>query len=571
MKTPTLLRRLLPVSFVIIRVVSMNGRLFNKLDAYHLAMMILAAGFGYGLPPATASEAEWHYSVTRFGAVGDGRTRNTLAVQKAIDTGAAAGGGTVFFPAGRFLCGTLVLKNHVTLHLDNGAVLLGSTDINDYQRHRPAYRSYSDNYVNTALLYAEGAHDIGIVGAGTIDGQGGDPAFACKHPNYRFLERPYLIRFVECTNVRVAGVTLRDSAMWVQHYLACDNVVLERLTVLSNCNNNNDMMDIDGCRDVRVFGCTGESGDDAITLKSTGPRACERVTISDCTVSSHCSGIKLGTESTGGFRDIAINNCVIRRPVLPGHLTNTPEGIGLEMVDGGTLERVTMSNITMEGVQAPLLLRLGNRARKHAPDAPAPPIGKFRDVFISNFIARGAGHFGCAFSGLEGAPIENVTLRDVRITFNGGGTREDAGRQVPELPAAYPSSTMFGKLPAYGFYVRHVSNLTLDNVQVDWEKPDRRPAIVCDDARNLRIHNLQAASARDGAGVIQMNDVDTALISGCVAPEIAGGFVSVRGKIRAISIIGNDLSREADAVSNPDPLQQRELFLDGNRMPSRGN
>ena len=530
----------------------------------------LAVDTAWGLPPASAPEGDARCSVIRFGAVGDGATLNTVAVQKAIDAAASAGGGTVYFPAGRFLCGTLVLKDHVTLHLDNGSVLLGSTDGSDYPRHQPVYRSYTDTYVNQSLLYAEGVHDIAIEGMGTIDGQGGHPAFACKHPNYRFLERPYLIRFVECTNIRVAGITMRDSAMWVQHYLACENLVLEGLTVLSNCNNNNDMMDIDGCRNVRVFGCTGETGDDAITLKSSGTRVCERVTVSDCTVSSHCSGIKMGSESTGGFRDITITNCVIRRPTRPGLSKNTPEGIGLEMVDGGTLEHVILSNIIVEGVQAPLLMRLGNRGRKHTADAPAPAVGTFRDVIISNFLARGAGSSGCAFSGLVGAPIEDITLRDVRITFDGGGTREHAQRQVPENADAYPSSKMFGRLPAYGFYIRHAKNLTLDNVQVGWDKPDRRPAIVCEDVRGLHIRGLQAAGVQDGAEVIRMTDVDAAFIGSCVASETAGGFLSVGGKIGMVSIIGNDLSQAGRAVSYADGREHPEVFLAGNRMPSSG-
>jgi hypothetical protein len=536
---------------------------------FAMAGFILICSSALAKQVVRQSSADLFYSVLRFGAVPDGKTKNTAALQKAIDTASAAGGGTVYFPAGRYLSGTLVLKSNVTLHLDNGAVLLGSTELADYPRHVPAFVSHSATYVNRSLLYAEQVHNIGIEGAGTIDGQGGDPAFKCVPPNYRAMERPFLIRMVECTNIRVTGVTLRDSAMWVQHYLACDNVALERLTILSNCNNNNDAMDIDGCHDVRIIGCTAETGDDAITLKSTSPRACERVTIANCTVATPCSGIKMGTDSTGGFRDITITGCVVRRPLRPGHCKGDyTEGIGLEMVDGGVLERITLSNITVEGAITPIFLRLGNRARQYKPDLPKPGVGRLRDVVISSLVARGARHNGCLITGIPGHLIENLTLRDVRITFEGGGKLPDATRQVAEMAEEYPASWMFGRLPAYGLFARHVNGLTLDNVRFDWEKPDYRPALICDDVRNLNVNNLQAAAVTGGAETIRLNDVSTALIRGCIAPEGGVGFLSAAGKLEAISAIGNDLHRAGRAFAVPEALNPRVFFETANRMPA---
>lgn len=534
-----------------------------------IVSVTLTCSIALGQQATTSPGACYQHSVARFGAVGDGKTNNTATIQQAIDTASSVGGGTVFFPAGRYLCGTLILKNNVTLHLDNGAVLLGSTDVKDYPQHIPAYRSSSESYVTQASLYAEKAHDIGIEGAGTIDGQGGDPAFKCIDPNYRLRERPFLIRFVECTNVRVTGVTLRNSAMWVQQYLACDNVTLDGLTVLSNCNNNNDMIDIDGCHDVRINGCKGETGDDAITLKSTSPRACERVTISNCTVATPCSGIKMGTESIGGFRDVTITNCVIRGPLQKGLCNSdyTESAIALEMVDGGVLERVAISNIAIERPATPIFLRLGNRARLYKPDASKPGVGMLRDVVISNVVARGARHNGCLITGIPGHLIENVTLRDIRITFEGGGKLPDATRQPAELAEEYPAAWKFGRLPAYGLYVRHVNGLTLDNVQLAFDKPDYRPALICNDVRNLNINNLQAAAVKGGSETIRLNDVNSSLIRGCVAPEGAVGFMSAGGKLAGITVIGNDLSRAGYAFSIPDALQQRVLFQAANRMP----
>jgi hypothetical protein len=536
---------------------------------FAIIVTALTCGISLGQQVDPQSGADLYYSVLRFGAVSDGKTKNTSAIQKAIDTASSAGGGTVYFPAGRYLSGTLVLKSNVTLHLDNGAVLLGSTDLKDYPRHIPAYASLSDTYANQSLLYAEKVQNIGIEGAGTINGQGGDPAFKCGPPNYGGLERPFLIRFVECTNIRVSGVTLRDSAMWMQHYLACDNVTLERLTVLSNCNYNNDAIDIDGCHDVRIVGCTAETGDDAITLKSTGPRACERVTIANCIVSTPCSGIKMGTESSGGFRDITITGCVVRRPLRPGFANSEyTQGIGLGMVDGGILERVTMSNITVEGAVAPIFVRLGNRAQQYKPDLPKPGVGKLRDVVISNLIARGARHNGCIITGIPGHLIENLILRDIRIVFEGGGKLPDATRKVAELAEESPSAWKFGRLPVYGLYVRHVNGLTLDNVQLDWEKPDYRPALICDDVRNLNVNNLQAVAVKGGAETIRLNDVTTALIRGCIAPEGGVGFMSASGRLDGISVIGNDLHRAGRAFSLPEAINPRAFFEAANRMPA---
>ena len=544
-------------------------RVFQGHTWLAIAGLILICSGALGQQVAAQPVADLWYSVLRFGAVSDGKTKNTAAIQKAIDTASAAGGGTVYFPAGRYLSGTLVLKSNVTLHLDNGAVLLGSTDLKDYPPRIPAFRSFTDTYVNRSFLSAEKVRNIAIEGSGTIDGQGGDDAFKCVHPNYRMQERPYLIRFVECANIRVIGVTLRDSAMWVQHYLACDNVTLERLTIRSHCNNNNDAFDIDGCHDVRIANCTAESGDDAITLKSTGPRACERITIANCVVSSPCSGIKMGTETTGGFRDITITGCVVRRPLWQGEGSSEyTEGIGLQMVDGGVLERVTMSGITVEGAIAPIFVRLGNRARPFKPDAPRPGVGKLRDVVISNLIARGARHNGCIITGIPGHAIENLTLRDVRITFEGDGKLPDATRQVAEMEEEYPSAWKFGRLPAYGLYVRHVNGLTLDNVQLDWEKPDYRPALICNDVRNLNVNNLQTAAVTGGAETIRLNDVSTALIRGCIAPAGGVEFLSASGKLDGISVIGNDLHRASRAFLISDASNLRTFFETGNRLPA---
>ncbi len=359
------------------------------------------------------------YRVTDFGAVADGKTLSTEALQKAIDTCAKKGGGTVYFPAGKYLSGTLFLRDHVTCHLESGAVLLGSTDLKDYPPQTPALRSYTDvNYVDKSLIYAEKVHDIAITGQGTIDGQGGAKVYNKKKP---YKQRPYLIRMIECRNVTIRDITLRDSPMWVQHYLGCENLHINGITVHSLVNANNDGIDIDSCDRVRIANCDIVSVDDSIVLKSTLPRPCRRVTITNCVLRSLCNALKCGTESTGGFEDITITNCVVYDTRL--------SGIALEIVDGGTMDRVLVSNITITNTNNPIFVRLGNRARPYLSSGPGGPsgshelnegmktpgVGSLRNITIRNIMATGANSVGCAISGIPDHPVENITLNNIRI------------------------------------------------------------------------------------------------------------------------------------------------------------
>ncbi|HRT22423.1 MAG TPA: glycoside hydrolase, partial [Candidatus Hydrogenedentes bacterium] len=312
---------------------------------------------------------------------------------------------------------------------------------------------------------------------------------------------------------------------------------------------NNDMIDIDGCRNVIVSDCIGDSDDDALTLKSTGARATEHVVISNCILRSHCNAIKAGTESAGGFRDIAISNCVIQRSQAEGKLSGRTEGLGgiaLEIVDGGTLERVSISNIVLEGTAAPIFMRLGNRARPPKPSDPKPPIGVFRDVSINNVVATGAGKIGCAIAGLPGHPIENLTLSNIRMSFAGGGTVEEAGAHVPEQEEKYPEGTMFGTLPAYGFYLRHVRGARLCGINLRYETPEMRPAIVADDVSDFRLESLDAKAETGAPTQIAFGAVQHALITGC-SSATAGSFIRLDGACTDIRLLHNDLSRARQA------------------------
>jgi polygalacturonase len=425
-----------------------------------------------------ANSVQGVFSVRDFGATGIGNALDTRALQSAVDAASLAGG-VVYFPPGTYLSGTLFLKSHVSLHFEAGARLLGSTNLADYPVTRPSLRSYTDIYVNQSLIYAENLENVSVFGRGTLDGQGA--AFKGG-----YLSRPFLIRMINCRNVHIADLTLKDSPMWVQHYLGCEDVSIRGLTIHSRCNANNDGIDIDACQKVRISDCEIFSGDDAIAIKSTTDRPCRDVTVTNCVISSLCNGLKLGTESVGGFDNMVFSNCTIYDTRL--------SGIALETVDGGTLENVSVANIMMRNVKSPIFVRLGNRARPIHKDASKPGLGRLRNVLLRDIYANGADKIGCAIAGLPERSIENLTLTNIRIGFAGGGARTDAALNVPEEQTAYPEYNMFGILPAYGFYCRHLKNLRLAEIQVGVETDELRPALVFDDVEQLKLSDVEAAN-----------------------------------------------------------------------------
>ncbi|MEA3224607.1 MAG: glycoside hydrolase family 28 protein [Planctomycetota bacterium] len=466
------------------------------MDKVRSLILIVFASF---LAATSAPGGEKVYDVRDYGAKADGKMPCTGAIQRAIDQCSKDGGGTVYFAPGTFLSGTIYMKTGVALELDAGCTLLGSKDLKDYPPTVQAFRSYTDDYTDKSLIYAENAERIAIIGRGTIDGQGG----SFKGP---YKVRPYIIRFIQCRNVTVEDITIRNSPMWVQHYLACDDVRISGVTVRSRVNHNNDGINIDSCHRVIISDCNISSGDDAIVLKSTSARICRDVTVSNCIVSSYSNGLKMGTESNGGFKNIVMTGCTIYDTRLAG--------VALEIVDGGTMDRVVISNITMDKIGASIFLRLGNRARPFKRDMEKPGVGVMRNITISNIEATGANPTGCAISGLPEAKIENVTMSNLRLSFDGGGIKADAGRTVPEKSSVYPEYFMFGKLPAYGLYCRHIKGLKLLNVQLQLAKPDQRHAVVLEDVEDAFIDCLDAQSSPGAAKTIRFTDVKEVFVRG---------------------------------------------------------
>jgi len=478
-----------------------------------LVLFLLAALLPALAAPAPKEERR-RFPVEAFGARGDGLTLCTAALQAAIDSAAAAGGGMVVIPRGRFLSGTIQLKSGVTLHIERGGTLLGSAD--------PfLYRKIDLHY---ALILADHAAGIAITGAGTIDGQGqalalnADSLHHCGarvDPNYNQRRkrpsesmRPQLIHFTGCSDVLVRDITLRNSSCWVQTYSLCRNLRLEHLRVISRAFWNNDGIDIDDCRNVRITGCDVNSADDGICLKSHRTGACnDSIYIADCTVRSSASAVKFGTASTGGFRNITVENIRV--------IDTYRSAIAIETVDGGRIENIIVRHIRARNTGNAFFLRLGQRS--------GDSTGFLRNVRISDmevqvpFDAPDRGYdlpgpptsffhnsFPAVIAGLPGRAIENLVLEDIQITAPGHANKGLAClplsrlEAVPEEAGEYPEFSMFGELPAWGLYARHVTGLTMNNLTLKAAGPDFRPALLCDDGREIRGSALML----DAAGAV---------------------------------------------------------------------
>jgi polygalacturonase len=427
--------------------------------------------------PLTAATADHVIDVTTVGVVGDGTTLNTVSLQKAIDDCATGGGGTLRFPAGRYVTGTIQLKSNVTLQLDDQATLLGSTAAADYRNLDP-FTDGSGNPMGHAMIVALDADHVGIEGSGTIDGQGAKLA-ATQKP---FAVRPFLIRWVRCTNVTVRDVHLTNPGAWTLDFFQTKGALVEGVTIRTRDEKlrNNDGVDIDSSENVQVRRCDIISGDDAIVIKSTSAtRPSRDIVASDCKLSSHTNAIKLGTESIGGFENITVSNCQI--------VNNTMSGIALNTVDGGDLTNVAISDVTMDGVAVPITIRLGARLKAFREgEQPKATAGKLRDVTIKNVTAKNVRLIGILINGIPNHPVEALTLENIQIEVPGGGTAQAAKVILPEKESSYPEYTMFGKtLPASGIYVRHVRGITLTNVRTTPLKPDARPATVFIDVEDV--------------------------------------------------------------------------------------
>jgi len=475
---------------------SQNTRLLFRIS---LGYFLLIGMLAFACQP---QQKPVSYHITDYGAVGDGKTLNTEAIQAAIDAATAAGGDTVIIPEGTFVSGTVYLKDGVTLFLEEGATLLGSPHLADYPMHElSTTRSYTERYTKKGLIYAEGVNNIAIIGKGTINGNSYAPEFrAASKEDMR--EKPLGIKLISCKGVRVEGVTIKQAGLWLQHYLNCEDLTIRNIRAFNHGNFTNDGMNIDGCRNVLIEDVYIDSHDDALVFKSTGPARCENVTVRNCELKSHCHALKFGTETTSGFSDFDISGIRIRPSDTLHYKTGKPwrviTGVALEMVDGGNMENIRISDLKADSVYAPIFIKLGNRARKHRDDAPEPAPGSIRNITLSNFEITDAGPFSSSVTGFPGHQVENVTLRDISITYNEAPKAEALFEEVPENEKRYPEITMFTKglpeqkyLPTHGLFARHVNGLTIENFEVNTAEGEVREKFQFIDVENREIKDKE--------------------------------------------------------------------------------
>lgn len=513
-----------------------------------IAEASLAAGVAQG-----AQGPEVHpgpvFSVRDYKAAGDGKVLDTAAIQAAIDACTQAGGGYVYFPMGGYLTGTIVLKDNVTLYLSPQATLLGSQNIKDYQtRPFPARDLDVGGFDVWPLIFAERASNIGIEGKGTIDGQG-------KPFPYRTRPRPRMIFLRECTHVTIRDVTLKESSVWTLHLSLCDKIFVQGISVYSSFFYNQDGIVLDSCRDACVSDCYVNTYDDCIVIKSSFPKPSTNISITNCVVTSpHAAGLKFGTQSLGGFRNVSISNCACYDCWLGG--------LKILTVDGGDLEDLTISNLSMHNVMSPIFFRRGNRGQDYGfAEVQKPrPVAKLKNVLISGLRATvmagddRRNHMTMGIAGIPGHPVENVVLENIHVTFPGGGTLEEARRtNIPERESAYPGHQMFGVLPAYGLYMRHARGVTLQNVRIELQSPDMRPALICDDVEDLELLSFKAAAPSGPEPLIRLRETRSVLMQGCRPLSDVDTFLHVEGEKSAeIALLGNDLRRARRAYQKSD-------------------
>lgn len=497
------------------------------------------------------------HNVRDYGAVGDGVALDSPALNAAIAAAADAGGGTVYLPAGRYLCLSIRLKSHLTIQFAPGAVIVAADPKAGHGTYDPAepsewtaYQDFGHSHFQNSLIWGEDLTDVAIVGPGLIDGTTGivkfgpgarsDPGIDPTASMAGLANKAIALK--NCRNVLLRDFSILNGGHFALLATGVDNFTLDHLKV----DTNRDGFDIDACRNVRITNCSVNTpNDDAIVLKSSyalgHARATENVTISDCLVSGYDIGtmldgtyrrtvthspdqdgptgrIKLGTESNGGFRHITITNCIFDRS----------RGLALETVDGGAMEDIVVSNLTMRELSnAPIFIRLGNRAR--GPEG--TPVATVKRIRISQIsVSDGDGRFPIIIAGLPGHPIEDVTIEGIHVESAGGVTMENVAEQtpamvnlffqrgqpasttgprepfdVPEREAGYPEPSNFGLLPASAVYARHVRNLTVRDLTHRVAQRDTRPAVVLDDVHGVLFDALKAP--REDAPLFHLRDV----------------------------------------------------------------
>jgi polygalacturonase len=506
-------------------------------------------------PVPSASPGARVYDIREHGAKGDGTTLDTAAVQAAIDLCATDGGGTVLVPAGDFVVGTLELKSHVTLHLAARGRLLGSGDIAHYH----AGRGVPPGNGNVVLLSAADAENVTIEGPGTIDGNGakffnghGDNTGPGQKSSEGYFQRPHLMVFYHCRNLRLRDAFFTASAYHAVRILECERVLIDGVRIHNRVNKNNDGIHFNSSRYVHLTNSDVKCQDDACALFGS----CQFVTVTNCTFSTRWSAFRFGG---GVAENITIANCIIYETY----------GCAIKMRCGARtrFENITFSNLILKDVTGPISIGLDSTSRRREGDGQPMTRGVVRNIAFNGIratvVATGRQFADMAFrqeyrpgetrtcitlNGVGDEFLENISFSDVHVTYAGGGTAAEAAlREVPKMAGEYFE---VGTLPAYGIFARNVHGLTLNNVRFEVSSPDLRPASVLDHVEDATINGLAVQGNPQAESVLRLIDTRDVLLTANRVLTPTAVFLQAEGDgCAGITIDGGDLAKAAAATS----------------------
>ncbi|MDD5502244.1 MAG: glycosyl hydrolase family 28 protein [Candidatus Thermoplasmatota archaeon] len=466
------------------------------------------------------------FNVRDFGATGDGAALDTKAINAAVDNCSKAGGGIVYLPAGTYISGSIHMKSNVTMKFDKDATLLGTRDISQYDPYekRPnTYQDASHSFFHHSFIWGENLTNIAFIGPGTIDGNEAfdatplgegppqEPAWIMRDLLYRsdsiYNRGPKPIALKLCTNILIKDIMIKNAPDEAILMAGCDNVYIDGYVARDV---NVDGIDPDCCHNVTITNAEIKSFDDAVAVKATYAlgykRSTENLTFKNSLISNVINAFKIGTESSGDFRNILFDSCVARDP-MRANPTAVSGGIVMMSQDGGILDGICYSNLTLINVECPIFVRLGNRMRG-PPNATSTAIGSVRNAVISNVEATTwAGIATSSITAVEGYTLDGgVKLSNINITVRGGYPRAMTDAPVPEIresDGVYPDPQFIVTLPvAYGFFVRHVKGIEFHNISLGFTLPDQRAGMVCEDVENILIDNFNAQQAPGGSPAI---------------------------------------------------------------------
>jgi polygalacturonase len=488
--------------------------------------------------PARESQTPSFFNILDYGAVGNHQAPNTCAIQSTIDACSLAGGGTVYVPAGTYITGSLVLKSNITLYLDAGAALLGSEQFSDYPIIEDRWEG-KEQKSYAPLVTGRSLHNVTVMGRGTIDGCG---AFWWKPFREKQLQyaRPRLIGFTDCTNVLIEGITLTNSPAWTIHPVRCENVTIDKVIIINPADSpNTDGINPDSCRNVHISNCHIDVGDDCVTIKSgieDEERAklipCENITITNCTMAHGHGGVVIGSEMSGGVKNVVISNCVF---------IGTDRGIRLKSRRGrgGVVEDIRVTNIVMNRVLCPFILNLFYSGddhwksealfeKKHHPVTESTP--RFQRIHFSHITAREVKYAAGFIYGLPEMPIKDVSFDDISVSM-----ALDAQAGIPVM------APDVGPMQQAGFFAHNVQGLRFHNIEITNQNGT---ALKLTDVADVEINTCTTRTPSANAPFIRLKNAHNVFIHNCQASPGTETFLGLEGEhTEGITLENNNLTR----------------------------